>query len=221
MIPNLIPLIEPLTRRFAAAWEKCKHAHDDGEFNARVCAVLHYELGLTDVGRNGKRGDPKNLSKDIINWRGEGPNPDPVTGGDGTIIDFIVSHESAGAKISQFYPDPNGPGAWVKPLTLAQIDAGGGAPAPVPVPPPVVPVVPGRDEALDEINWLDNFYKAPDGLQRPDGLSLHGKPDFLGIAAWYLDVYQQARVNGKSRTEARAAYVNQIKGSDEWKAKHP
>lgn len=134
MIPNLIEMIQPLTTRFAAAWAKAKAPHDDGEFNARVCAVLHYEHGLTNVGRNGKRGDPKNLSKDIINWKGEGPNPDPVTGGVGTIIDFIVGHESAGAHIGQFYPDPNGPGAWVKPLTLAQIDAGV-PPAPVPQPP--------------------------------------------------------------------------------------
>lgn len=219
MIPNLIDTIKPLTTRFPAAWAKARAPHDDGEFNARVCAVLYYELGMTNVGRNGKRGDPNNLSKDIINWSGEGPNPDPVNGGQGTIIDFIIGHESGAANIGWFFPDPNGPGAWVKPLTLAQIDAGGGAPTPIPV--PVCPQPPSRDEALDEMRALDAYYQAPEGLQRPNGLSLDGKPDFEGIAAWYLDVYQRARMAGKSRLEARAAYVSDIRHSDEWKQKHP
>lgn len=131
MIPNLKELIEPLTTRFPGAWAKAKAPHDDGEFNARVCAVLYYEHGYTNVGRNGKRGDPNNLSRDVINWKGEGPNPDPISGGMGTIIDFIVGHESPSAKIDQLYPDPNGPGAWVKPQTLAQIDAGNPAPSPI------------------------------------------------------------------------------------------
>jgi hypothetical protein len=94
-------------------------------------------------------------------------------------------------------------------------------PEPPKPPPTVTPVVPGREEALDEMVYLDRFYAAPNGLQRPDGLSIGGRPDFEGIAAWYLDVYQQARVKGANRAEARAAYVNQIRNSDEWKRKHP
>ena len=95
-----------------------------------------------------------------------------------------------------------------------------GEPTPPHICPPV-PVVPNRDEALDELNWLDAYYSAPDGLQRSNGLSLNGKPDFLGIAAWYLDVYQRERINGKSRADARAVYVSDIRHSDEWKTKHP
>lgn len=140
-VPNLQPLIEPLTTRFPSAWAKCLAPHDDGEFNARVCAVLYYEKGLTKVGRNGKRGNPKDLSKDIINWKGEGDNFDPTQNGlPCTIIDFIAGHESASAKIDQFYPDPNGPGAWVKPLTLAEIDAGAPPAPPAAKPYPGDPV---------------------------------------------------------------------------------
>src|SRR5687768_13642142 len=106
MIPNLIPLIEPLTTRFPSAWAKAKAPHDDGEFNARVASVLYYEHGMINAGRNGKRGDPANLSKDVINWHGEGNNFDPVGGGFCTIIDFIVGHESPSAHIGQSYPDP-------------------------------------------------------------------------------------------------------------------
>jgi hypothetical protein len=150
VIPNLKPFIEPLTTRFPAAWAKAKAPHDDGEFNARVCAVLHYEEGMVAVGRNGKRGDPSNLSRDVINWRGEGPNPDPVNGGFGTIIDFIGGHESPSAGIIQITPDPNGPGAWVQPLTLAQIDAGTGPP---PQPDPVQPYP-------DEPSWWEGVFDA-------------------------------------------------------------
>lgn len=145
MIPNLIPLIEPLTTRFPSAWAKCKAPHDDGEFNARVCSVLYYEHGLTNVGRNGKRGNPKDLSKDIINWRGEGQNFDPTDGNKPCmIIDFMANHESAAVTIAQFYPDPNGPGAWVKPKTLAEIDEEYGPPA------PTFPPYPG-DEVFDAV----------------------------------------------------------------------
>ncbi len=140
-IPKLKTLIDPLTVRFKAAWDKACRPGDDGEFNARVCSVLYYEHGMTAVGRNGKRGDPTNLSNDIINWKATagmvGPNPDPTrVGGTGWIIDFIPNHESLAARIDQFYPDPTGPGAWVTPLRMDEIDVlYGHAPArPLPVP---------------------------------------------------------------------------------------
>jgi hypothetical protein len=97
-------------------------------------------------------------------------------------------------------------------------DHGIGASAPPP--PPSVPPPP-RDEALDELNALDAYYKAHEGLQRPQGLSLNGVPDFEGVAAWYLDVYQRARMAGQSRADARAAYISDIRHSNEWKQKHP
>lgn len=123
--PDLTPFLDPLPARFPGAWAKAQTPHDDGEFNARSASVLFYEHGLAQVGRNGKRGNPADLSKDILNWRaapGEtGPNPDP-RGGSGWIIDFIPGHGAPGATIGQQFPDPRGPGAWVLPLTLAQVD---------------------------------------------------------------------------------------------------
>lgn len=95
-------------------------------------------------------------------------------------------------------------------------------PQPVPVPPPPPPpVVPGREEALEELQWLDSYYSASSGLQRVNGLSINGRPDFEGIAAWYLDVYQRARLAGKTRTDARAAVIAAIQATDEWQRKHP
>lgn len=87
--------------------------------------------------------------------------------------------------------------------------------------PPAIVLPPGREEALDELNWLDGYYSAPEGLQRPNGLSLNGKPDFEGVAAWYLDVYQRERLIGNTRALARASVVSDIRHSDEWQAKHP
>lgn len=107
---------------------------------------------------------------------------------------------------------------------IAQPDAAI-VPAPGPVPPVQPPTrngrLPSREEALDELNFLDQYYASKEGLDRKQGLSMAGAPDFLGVAAWYLDVYQNARLSGASRAEARAAYISEIRHSNEWKAKHP
>jgi len=98
-------------------------------------------------------------------------------------------------------------------------------PGPGPTPPTQPPThagrLPGRDEALNELEFLDSYYRSREGLDRQQGLSLAGAPDFEGVAAWYLDVYQNARLAGASREEARAAYIRDIRNSNEWKAKHP
>lgn len=196
MIPNLKELIEPLTTRFPSAWKKCQAPHDDGEFNARVCAVLYYEHGLTNVGRNGKRGDPKNLSRDIINWKGEGPNFDPTDGHTPcTIIDFIGSHESPQAKIEQFYPDPNGPGAWVKPLTLAEIDAG------APPQPPAVKPYPG-----------DAFFTEKIGVPLEADYATAGQALNAGSATWF------ARTIWRHVNEGMAIDQSVQQSRNEWRA---
>ena len=67
---------------------------------------------------------------------------------------------------------------------------------------------------------LDAFYAAPEGLQRPNGLSISGGPDFLGIAAWIFDVYLSERLSGGSPTVAWTRVVNAIQDTQEWKSKH-
>lgn len=177
MIPVFKPMIDPLTTRFPRAWAKACAPHDDGEFNARVCAVLHYEMGMTQVGRNGKRGDPKNLSRDVINWKGEGANFDPTNGNAPCkIIDFIIGHESASAEIGDVYSDPNGPGAWVKPLTLAEIDAGGANP--VPQPPAIV--IPSYAELGD-----DPFFRQSIGVPLAADMAHAGEALNDGSSVWF------------------------------------
>lgn len=80
-----------------------------------------------------------------------------------------------------------------------------------------------REELADMVQWLDDFYRSPEGLQRPNGLwrADTNRPDSEAIAVWVLDVYLQARVSGRSDSEAREMVVAQIKSTDEWRRKHP
>jgi tartrate-resistant acid phosphatase type 5 len=78
-----------------------------------------------------------------------------------------------------------------------------------------------RSEFLQAMQRLDALYRAPEGLQRPGGLSIDGAPDFLGIAAWIFDVYLNARLAGRATDFAWTDVVRNIEASDEWKAKHP
>jgi hypothetical protein len=77
-----------------------------------------------------------------------------------------------------------------------------------------------RDEFLDVLNRLDAFYRAPQGLQRPDGLSISGGPDFLGIASWVFDIYLNERLRGSSANAAWVVLENSIRATDEWRRKH-
>lgn len=75
-------------------------------------------------------------------------------------------------------------------------------------------------EFLSVLHRLDAYYRAHDGLQRPDGLSLNGGPDFAGIATWVFDAYLTERVRGISANAAWLLTENAIKATDEWKRKH-
>jgi hypothetical protein len=77
-----------------------------------------------------------------------------------------------------------------------------------------------RDEFLDALNRLDRFYSAPEGLQRPDGLSINGGPDFQGIAVWIFDIYLAERLNGISHNAAMIITENAIRNTGEWRSKH-
>jgi hypothetical protein len=71
------------------------------------------------------------------------------------------------------------------------------------------------------MQWLNEFYKAPDGLQRADGLWLDGHPDYEGLGVWVFDVYFRGRLKGLSEDQARRAIEDGIKQSEEWRMKHP
>ena len=80
-----------------------------------------------------------------------------------------------------------------------------------------------REEMAAVVLWLDDFYRSADGLQRPTGLWRPDldKPDGEAIGVWIFDVYLQSRLEGKSDGEARQVIVDQVKGTHEWRLKHP
>jgi hypothetical protein len=80
-----------------------------------------------------------------------------------------------------------------------------------------------REEMVGAVAFVDDLYRSPDGLQRPDGLYIADakRVDAEAIGTWVLDVYLQSRIAGKSDAEARQSIAAAIKGSDEWRRKHP
>jgi hypothetical protein len=70
------------------------------------------------------------------------------------------------------------------------------------------------------MTWLNEFYKSPDGLKRPEGLWIHDHPDYEGLSVWVFDVYLRRRLKGDTEDQARQVIETTIKQSDEWRAKH-
>jgi len=70
------------------------------------------------------------------------------------------------------------------------------------------------------MSWLNDFYKGPDGLQRPTGLWIDGHPDFEGLSVWVFSVYLPHRLRGETEEQSRQAVVDAIKQSEEWQVKH-
>jgi hypothetical protein len=91
---------------------------------------------------------------------------------------------------------------------------------------PAVPLGPAttrfdRTDFLDAMERLNAFYFSRLGLNRANGLSINGRPDFLGIATWIFDVYLGARSRGLSPELSFGILVADITQSQEWKDKHP
>src|SRR5262249_21617054 len=57
------------------------------------------------------------------------------------------------------------------------------------------------------------------GLQRADGLSVRGRPDFEAVAAWIFGRYLNARLSQRSPEEAWDPIVAEIRTSTEWRSK--
>jgi hypothetical protein len=75
-------------------------------------------------------------------------------------------------------------------------------------------------EMSDTLKWLDTFYRAPEGLQRPTGIVADGHVDFESISNWLFRNYLQARAHGATAEEARENVAMQIRESPEWQEKH-
>jgi hypothetical protein len=76
------------------------------------------------------------------------------------------------------------------------------------------------NEMTDTLEWLDQFYASPEGLQRPGGLIKNGHIDFDGISHWLFRVYLQERSQETNPWTARASVEKAIRGTPEWHEKH-
>lgn len=76
-----------------------------------------------------------------------------------------------------------------------------------------------RADVMLAAQWLHQYYASDEGLRRPDGLwrTDQKQPDFEALGAWIIDVYLNARVEGKTDEEAKKQIRDAIQGSDEWR----
>lgn len=79
-----------------------------------------------------------------------------------------------------------------------------------------------RGDVMQAAQWLHEYYRSDEGLRRADGLWRpdQKQPDFEAIGAWIIDVYLNARVEGKTDAEAKKLITDAIQGSDEWRQVH-
>jgi hypothetical protein len=85
---------------------------------------------------------------------------------------------------------------------------------PPPVPNPHRPESPRmtREQFFAAFRAVNDFYAAEDGLQRPGGMVIGGACDTEAMAAWGFDLLSGVSVD---------AVKNAIRGSQEWRDKHP
>lgn len=221
MLSNYQHDIAALAQQHPEAWRNAHTGNVQTEdFIRLAAAALHAKD--PNVGLNGKRGNPSDISDDALAVFAEDGDVTDRTGRKMFIIDCIAGAGGSNPQPAWASVGGPSPGAWVKPEAVTP-----GKPPQPPAPPPPPPVVlPDRSEMMQEGQFLHAYYVSPWGLQRPQGLWIVGPdgighPDWEGIGAWLLDVYLKARVAGKSRAEARADYVKQIRESSEWRTKHP
>lgn len=140
-IPNYLGVVEDVKRRYPAEWAA---AHRGGPDTEAFIRRLAFELYQEDpnVGLNGKRGNPGDLSDDCICYKGQGGQSlDVRTGQRVAVIDVIAG---AGGQNPQpawgeVWDPANIPTAatWVQPTPV-----GGEVPTPGPTPPPTTPAPP-------------------------------------------------------------------------------
>jgi hypothetical protein len=62
------------------------------------------------------------------------------------------------------------------------------------------------NEMTDTLEWLDQFYASPQGLQRPAGLVKDGHIDLDGISQWLFRMYLEERSREADPWTARALW---------------
>lgn len=108
-IPNLVHEVEAARQKYPEAWANAHtgNAHTE-DFNRLLARDVRLKHG-TRWGMNGKRGNPDDLSDDVLAYAGEGTAIDSRTGGPMEIIDVIAKAGAPDAHPT-WIVGPGGPG---------------------------------------------------------------------------------------------------------------
>ena len=208
---EIIRTAEEVARLYPRAFSHC---HDESKEENDFIILVGQACNRIDrtIGCNWSRGVKDDLARDGLTIH-------DIPSGKYVFADIVAGAGASGQHIV-FNVTGEAPAAgWVDPFMLkTHFDYSGVKPIE-----PIKPVIPhlDREEFFDEMLELDRFYtNKAEGLGRPNGLSKEGKPDFEGLAAWIFDIYLNARLAGKSKTEARTLYMAEIRKSAEWRDRH-
>lgn len=207
-VPNYERIIHQLKAKHPQAWKDAHTGNAHTEDFVRLVAAYLHELD-PNVGLNGKRGNPRDISDDALNildpLDGPGRTPD---GKRCWVVDFI---RNAGAPNAEVIWNP-----FDDPMASSGANVPPGAePTPIPIPAPAPRLKP-RQQFYDELREVNAFYKADDGLQRHGGMVLPDQQgrmvaDVEALGAWGYDLMLGASVD-----DCKA----KIRTSGEWKIKH-
>lgn len=96
-IPNLQHEVEAARQKYPQAWRDAHTGNPQTEDFIRLCVRDIREKHGDRWGLNGKRGNPNDISDDVVAYAGEGTAVDSATGGPMEIIDVIASAGTPGA----------------------------------------------------------------------------------------------------------------------------
>lgn len=133
--PNVFAQVESFAAGEYASEFACAHSHQPCA--ADFVILVARELG-ENWGVNGKRGNPNDISLDILAYRGQGNAVDVVNGGAMSIIDICGGCGAPGQRVT-WNVGPGGPGdrgAWVDPFSVRTSTESGIPPRPTPTPQP-------------------------------------------------------------------------------------
>ena len=203
-IPNYQHVIAALAQQHPEAWRNAHTNNAHTEDFIRIAADHLHRFVDASIGLNGKRGNADDISDDALAiFHAEGTVVDR-TGQRMEVIDCIIG--AGGPNPSPGWAAVSGPspGAWVKPpIWKTPTD-------PIKPPDPPKPALKAREVFAREFTAVNDFYRSPQGLQRPGGMVLEGSADLLAMIQWGYDL-----MAGQSSDQVIAT----IKTSEEYKRK--
>ena len=123
-----------LSKTYKQAWISAHTGNSNTEDFIRILAWEAHQID-PNFGLNGKRGDPNDISDDVLNYKGEGADTDPTAGGaPRTVIDVIAG--AGGPNPTPAWAVVTNPSAPVAAAWVQPTDPGVEEPIPAPTPEP-------------------------------------------------------------------------------------